>query len=352
MVMIMNKTEERKNDHIKICLEKDVEYKKESGFGDIEFIHNALPELDFNKIDTTTKMFGKKIDFPFMITAITGGTKKAKEINLKLARAAQENNIAMGLGSQRAMLEKNELVDTYKVREVAPDIPIIGNIGIIQLKQTPLKKIEDLVSKVEADALAVHLNPLQEVIQPEGDKDFSGCLGALAKTCDKLSVPVIAKGTGAGISMNAALMLKNAGVKMIDIAGAGGSCWSKVEYFRHKNSTPGFEEWGIPTVVSVIMCCGKTPIISSGGVRSGIDVAKSLAIGADYAGAALPLLKANNPSSLIATWKRQLKTVMFLTGSKNIGSLKQSDVFITGKTAQMLAGMGCIITDEHAKGGK
>ncbi len=300
------------------------QYVVGAGFDRIRLIHNALPELDLDKIDLSYK-FGKKIRYPLMITAMTGGYSRSEEINRKLAEAAEKHGVALGLGSQRAMTENPKLADTFKVRKYAPSVPIVANIGAVQLKKYPFRTIEKLVSDVDADGLAVHLNALQEVIQPEGDKDYSGVLEAIAKTCDKLNVPVIVKETGAGIDRNVAEKLKNAGVSWIDVSGAGGTSWSRIEYLRSKKAVPGFEDWGIPTVECLMMCRGVLPLIASGGVRNGIEAAKAIALGADMAGAAQPFLKAFVKKTLdreLETWEKQLRIAAFLTGSRNINHLK------------------------------
>lgn len=319
----------RKKDHIALSLKKESQYSFPAGFERIRLIHNALPECSLDDVDTSVKFLGAKISMPLVISAITGGYPKAKTINKKLAEAAQEARVAFGLGSQRAMIENPKLADTYKVRDVAPDIPVLANIGAAQLREYKLTKIEKLVSVVEADGLAVHLNPLQEVIQPEGDVDFSGVLNSISKVCDKLDVPVIVKETGAGINDAVAMKLADAGVSWIDVAGAGGTSWSKIEYKRG-GGVPGFENWGIPTVESVVMCRGILPIIASGGVRSGIDAAKAITIGADMAGAAQPFLEALVKKRLgkeLETWKKQFKIAMFLTGSKSVKELKKAKFF-------------------------
>lgn len=325
-----NRTEMRKKKHVEIVLRKFVQYKKSAGFENVEFIHNALPEVDFDKIDLSTKFLGKRIAYPLIISAMTGGYEDAGRINRALAAAADKFGIALGIGSQRAMVEKPSLKNTYMVREVAPDIPLLANIGAAQLKKYTPKQIEGIVSDIEADGLAVHLNVLQEVIQWEGDKDYSGVLDAISKMCDILSVPVVVKETGAGISKVVACRLKEAGVAYIDVAGAGGTSWSKVEYLRGK-ATPGFEEWGIPTVDSILMCKGVLPLIGSGGVRSGIDVAKAIALGADLAGAASPFLKAVEDKKLdeeLMMWIKQMKITAMLSGASTIDDLKSADIII------------------------
>jgi len=324
--MAKTQTESRKKDHVELVVRKGGQYNKGAGFERIDFLHNALPEISLESVDLSTTFLGRKMRFPLLITGMTGGYADAERINRSLAAAAQKHGLAFGVGSQRAMIEKPALAKTYKVRDVAPDIPLIANIGAFQLKKYSSGQIESLVQTIEADALAVHLNALQEAIQPEGDTDFSGVLDAIKGICDRLKVPVIAKETGAGISQDTAIALKGAGVKYIDVAGSGGTSWSKVEYLR-SGRVPGFEDWGIPTAESVIQCRGILPLIASGGIRSGIDGAKSIALGADICGAAYPFLKALAGDGLepsICVFTEQMRMCAFLTGSKDLAALKKA----------------------------
>ena len=330
----------RKEDHINICLKKNVEWGQ-TGFEDIFFVHNSLPELNYDDVDITTSFLGKKLDAPILIEALTGGTEKAKKINKNLAWAAQQSGIAMGIGSQRAALDDKALEETYKVRDVAPDIFLIGNIGMAQLKKYDTDKIKSLIDMIDADVLAIHLNPLQELVQKEGDKDFSSILEKIRELSK--SITIIAKETGAGISRETASRLEKAGVSAIDVAGRGGTSWSLVEYYRGGIHGKTFENWGIPTAVSLIECLNyvKLPIISSGGLRSGIDVAKSLALGASLAGLALPFLQPaiktkEHVLEKIKKIEEELKISMALVGSSNIVSLKQRPLIITGRTRQWL----------------
>ncbi|MBN2478115.1 type 2 isopentenyl-diphosphate Delta-isomerase [Candidatus Micrarchaeota archaeon] len=328
--MMPNKTEKRKKDHVEVVLKNNVQFEKTTGLEKIDFVHNALPECDFNKIDMSLKFLGKKISCPIVIEAMTGGYKHAQKINHDLAAVCEKYSIAFGLGSQRAMIEDESLVKTYTVRDTAPSIPLIGNIGAFQLKRYPVEKIENAVSKVEADALAVHLNPLQEAIQPEGDRDFTGILKSIERLCGRLSVPVIAKEVGSGISSSVALGLKDAGVSWIDVAGAGGTSWSKVEHLRN-GMVDGFDDWGIPTSESILQCKGILPLIASGGIRSGIDCAKCIVLGAELAGGAYPFLKAwkeKRTGEEVERWITQMKVCAFLTGSKNYSDLRKAEVRI------------------------
>ncbi len=347
----MNATRSRKGSHIDICLKKGVEAKvKTAGFDDVDFFHNALPELDFAKLDTRTPFLGKRLKAPIVIEAMTGGYEKGGEINLALAEAAQEHGLAFGLGSQRAMLEDVALSSTYKVRNVAPDVPLIGNIGMTQLRKYGVQKIAWAVKSVDADALAIHLNPLQELVQPEGDRNFEGCLKLIKKVCDEVPVSIIVKETGAGISPEVAIKLAEAGVAAIDVAGAGGTSWSAVEMLRGNESSDGaFWDWGIPTAVSTTLVSRavKIPVIASGGVRSGVDVAKGIALGASLGGAALPFLRAwgnggkKAVSTLAGEWVNELKMAMALTGCRQVHELGSVRLIITGKTSETLCAFGC-----------
>jgi isopentenyl-diphosphate delta-isomerase len=324
--MPKTQTESRKKDHVDLVVDKGAQYSKSSGFERVEFIHDALPEMSLQSVDLSTKFLGKTVRYPILITGMTGGYSDAEGINKALAAAAQKYGFAFGVGSQRAMIEKPSLSRTYKVRDVAPDIPLLSNIGAFQLKKYPPAQIEHIVSSIEADALAVHLNPLQEVIQPEGDTDFSGILDAISKTVERLSVPVVVKETGAGISQDVALRLKEAGAEYIDVSGAGGTSWSKVEYLRYGN-VPGFDDWGIPTVDALIQCRGVVKLIASGGIRDGLDGAKSIALGADMCGAAYPFIKAHMDGTLddfIHLFQKQMRICAYLTGSGTFKALRKA----------------------------
>ena len=321
-----SKTESRKKDHVELVVSKGAQYAKSAGFEKVEFIHNALPEISLDSVDLSVKFLGKPLRNPVLITGMTGGYSDAESINKGLAEAAEKFGLAFGVGSQRAMIEKPSLARTYRVRDVAPGIPLLSNIGAFQLKKYKFDQIDSIVQEIEADALAVHLNPLQEVIQPEGDTDFSGILDAIRNTADKLSVPIVVKETGAGMSQDVAVRLMKAGAKYIDVAGAGGTSWSKVEYMRYGN-IPGFEDWGIPTVESLLQCRGVLPLIASGGVRSGVEGAKSIALGAEICGAAYPFIKAQRDGELdefISLFIKQLQVSAYLTGSATHEELKKA----------------------------
>lgn len=332
---------DRKLEHLLICKNYDVEFKdKTTGFEDIELVHNALPEVDKNEIDLSTSVFGKKLDSPLFITAITGGHPAAKDVNKQLAIVAEEHNIALGVGSQRAACEHPELADTYSVvRENAPDCLLVGNIGAPQLNLAN-KAVEIL----DADILAIHLNPLQESIQPEGDIDARGFLELISKITDLVDIPVMAKETGCGISAETAKQLVNAGISFIDVEGAGGTSWAAVETYRSDDRYYGelFWDWGIPTAISTaeVVNAVDVPVISSGGIRSGLEAAKAIALGADSVGMALPFLKKSisqeELNQLINKFNDSLRIAMFLVGANNIEELKQSKLVIGGKTKQWL----------------
>ena len=332
---------DRKLEHLLICKNYDVEFKnKTTGFEDIELIHNALPEIDKNDIDLSTSVFGKKLDSPLFITAITGGHPSSKEINEQLAIVAEENNIALGVGSQRAACEHPELEDTYSVvRDNAPDCLLIGNIGAPQLNLAN-KAVEIL----DADILAIHLNPLQESIQPEGDLDERGYFDLISKITDAVDIPVMAKETGCGISGDTARQLADAGVSFIDIEGAGGTSWAAVETYRAEDRYYGelFWDWGIPTAISTAEVVNNVdiPVISSGGIRSGLEAAKAIALGADSVGMALPFLKKSisheELTQFIHKFNDSLRIAMFLVGANNIEELKQSKLVVRGKTREWL----------------
>ena len=339
-------TSDRKLEHLLLCANCDVEYKgKNTGFEEIELIHRALPEVDKEGIDISIDFFGKKMDMPLVISAITGGHPASLKINKELARAADKHNIGIGVGSQRAAVENKELISTYSVvRENAPSAFVIGNIGAPQIEYA-----EAAASMIEADALAIHLNTLQEAIQPEGDIDATGYLDSIKKTIETVDMPVIAKETGAGISKSDAIALEKAGVSAIDVAGSGGTSWAAVETYRASDSYLGnlYWDWGIPTAVSTVEVCESVniPVISSGGIRSGLDAAKALALGAEAVGIALPLLKEayighEAVIKKIEEFKESLKVAMFLVGANNIKELRKCDLLIHGKTREWLKDRG------------
>ena len=337
-------TESRKVDHIRINLEQDVQFPRlGTGLEKLRFLHCALPELNLSQIDASTSIFGKTLSAPLLISSMTGGTDMARRINRNLAIAAQQHNIAMGLGSQRAAIEDAALADSYAIRDAAPDILLFANIGAVQLNYGyGIEQCQRAVDMVAADALILHFNVLQEAVQPEGDSDFSGLLDKVAAVCAALPVPVIAKEVGWGFSRSCALDLALAGVSAIDVAGAGGTSWSEVEYHRapsafHARVARSFADWGIPTADAIGYArdvAPDIPIFASGGLRDGIDVAKCIALGADLGGLASPFLRAADESAeavseLIRELTAQLRIAMLCSASRDITALKQAQLLRT-----------------------
>lgn len=327
----------RKVEHLDICLKKDVE--GENYFDDVILVYNALPEVNFKEIDTRIEFMGKKLELPLIISSITGGAGEAEEINKSLAKVAERKGIGFALGSQRAMIEHPDLIKTYQVRKVAPSTLIFGNLGIANLRNISPKEVSRALKDVEADALFVHLNPAQEITQIEGDVDFKGCLHALKKLTSELRYPVIVKEVGQGISREVGIKLKGCGVKAIDVAGMGGTNWIKVEKYREGLISDELVEFGIPTTCSLLELKGLgLEVISSGGVRTGLDIAKSIAMGASVCGMALPLLKVykeEGEEGLLnyLDWiEKELKTVMFLVGANNIEELRNARYILQGFT--------------------
>ncbi len=332
-----NDNERRKADHIRINLEEDVSFRRlTSGLEDYFFMHEALPEINLDEINTTTSLFGKQLRTPLLISSMTGGTAEAHTINRVLAEGAQEVGIAMGLGSMRAAIEDEKLSYTYAVRDLAPDIPLFANLGAVQLNYGyGLDECRRAVDMVDADALILHFNALQEAVQPEGDGNFADLLPKIEAICRYLDVPVIAKEVGWGFSKRAAGQLAAAGVAAIDVAGAGGTSWSQVEMYRaptarHARVAGAFIDWGIPTAVSIQYCrqaAPTLPIMASGGIRDGIDVAKCIALGAAVAGFAGAFLRAADNGGVAGvidmaeTITEELRVVMFAAAAKDLSAL-------------------------------
>ena len=334
-------TESRKLDHILINLEEDVQFPRvTTGLERYRFLHQALPELNLNDIDTRLSVFDKQLQSPILISSMTGGTDMARAINRNLAQAAQRHGIAMGLGSQRAAIEDGALADSYAIRDIAPDILLFANIGAVQLNYGyGLDQCRRAVDMIGADALILHFNVLQEAVQAEGDIDFAGLQGKVEAVCAHLSVPVIAKEVGWGFSRDAVRALADAGVAAIDVAGAGGTSWSEVEYHRapsafHARVARSFADWGIPTADAIQYAraaAPELPVFASGGLRDGIDIAKCLALGADLAGLASPFLRAASLSAdavdeLIRELNAQLRIAMLCTASADLASLRRAQL--------------------------
>lgn len=336
---ISTQTQSRKADHIRICLEEDVQCRQTTnGLEKYRFTHCCLPEIDCDDIDISTNFLGKHLNAPLLISSMTGGTEQAKMINYRLAEVAQHYKIAMGVGSQRVAVEKPQVSDTFAIRKLAPDAMLFANLGAVQLNYAcGFDECMQIIDILEADALILHLNPLQECIQPRGDKNFQGLLDKINVLCSKLTIPVIAKEVGNGISAVMAQKLIAAGVKAIDVAGAGGTSWAKVEGERAETPMQQrlgrtFADWGLPTADCISSIRGLTkevPLIASGGLRDGLEVSKALALGANIAGLAMPFLQAAAESEaavydLASVLIAEITTVLFCTGNTNLAQLQSS----------------------------
>ncbi len=329
--------DQRKADHIKINLEQDVRSALTTGLERYHFIHEALPELDLDAVDPTCTLFGKKLSAPILVSSMTGGTKEGGGINRRLAEAAQEVGVAMGVGSQRAALEDPKQIPTFAItRKVAPDILLFANLGAVQLNYGyTIDHCRRAVDMIQADALILHLNPLQEAVQAGGNTDFSVLAKKIEAICKKLEVPVIAKEVGWGISERTAKILAECGVSAIDVAGAGGTSWSQVEMHRAPNEftrqlAATFVGWGIPTADSILNVKKAAPdmtIFASGGLKDGLDIAKCIALGATLGGMAGQFLKAAAVSTekaveIIKLARQQIEVTMFACGVGKSGKIK------------------------------
>lgn len=349
-------TEERKLDHIRICLEHDVQSRIPTGFGDIRLVHNAAPEINLSDVDLECVFLGHKLKAPIIVTAMTGGHSEATQINKNIAQAVEDLGLAMGVGSQRAAIENVSLADSFTItRRAAPTAFLIGNVGAPQLSLGyGVKEAKAAIEMIGANALAIHFNAAQEAVQPEGEATFAGVLRSLRTLTHDIKVPVIAKETGAGFARETAQHLEKSGVKAIDIAGLGGTSWPAVEVERAKTSNTRkallgrwFTDWGIPTAVSTYEVSRSVdlPIIASGGIRTGIDAAKAIALGAQLVGVSLPVLA---PATVSATAVREyletlssgLKASMFLVGARNLKELAQVPLVIGGDTQNWLTHRG------------
>ncbi|MFZ1041822.1 MAG: type 2 isopentenyl-diphosphate Delta-isomerase [Anaerolineales bacterium] len=327
---------DRKVDHIKINLEKDVRSALTTGLENYHFIHEALPELDLERVDTRLSLFGKKLAAPILISSMTGGSHEAETINFRLAEAAQTVGIAMGVGSQRVAIEHPEQAATFQVRRVAPDILLFANLGAVQLNHGyGIDQCRQAVDMIQADALILHLNPLQEAVQKGGDTNFAGLAKKIEEVCRKIEVPVIAKEVGWGISERTAKLLADCGVSAIDVAGAGGTSWSQVEMHRAPDEftrelAATYVGWGIPTTESIInvrKTVAYTKIFASGGIKDGLDITKCIALGATLGGMAGNFLKAAAVSTdkaveMMKLTKKQIEVTMFSAGVETLDGLK------------------------------
>jgi len=351
-------TRRRKIDHIRISLSKNVNAKMTTtGFEDVFFVHKALPEIDKQKIDPTTTVFGHKFAAPLIVGAITGGTQEAAKINMAIAEAIDELGLGMGVGSQRVALEEKEFEKTFSVaRRTAPNAFLIANLGGIQLVNGyGLKEVRKAIDMIDADAVAIHLNALQEAVQPEGQTNFHGVLAEIGDIAKALDKPLIVKETGAGIAAEEAEKLEDGGVKGIDVSGAGGTSWAGVEYYRTEKEGNFMQrrlgdvywDWGIPTAISLIEVSQSVniPIIASGGLRSGLDIAKALSLGASLTSFSQPALRAavkgaKDTKNILSLSLEEFRTAMFLVGADSLQHLRKTPTVIIGKTASWLQTRG------------
>jgi isopentenyl-diphosphate delta-isomerase len=360
-------TRKRKAEHLRISLKRDVQARQATtGFEDIHFIHRALPEVDKQEIDLSTTVFAHKFSAPLIVGAITGGTLEATKINSAVAEAVEELGLGMGVGSQRAAIEDKRLEKTFVIaRKKAPTAFLVANIGGVQLVNGyGVREVKKAIEMIEADAIAVHLNSLQEVVQPEGQTNFKGILGKIGEFAKELDKPIIVKETGAGIAWEEAKKLESAGVRGIDVSGSGGTSFAAVEHYRSKKQETGFQhmlgdvfwDWGIPTAASLVEVSQTVniPVIASGGLRSGVEMAKALALGASLASLSHPMLQvavkgAKETISMLSSLIEELKNTMFLVGADSVQVLRKVSVVITSETAEWLRMRGFNI-ESYARG--
>jgi isopentenyl-diphosphate delta-isomerase len=345
--------EKRKQRHLKLSLEEDVQADIGTGFEDVRLIHRSLPEIDLEEVSTETELFGKKLASPLIVSAITGGTDYAKKINSTLASAVEELGLGIGVGSQRIALENPSVADTFTiVRELAPSAMVMGNIGCPQLSLGwGVEEARKCVEMIRADALAIHMNPLQEAVQVQGETKYRGVLNKIGKVTNELDVPVVMKETGCGISREDAMMLESVGVAALEVSGVGGTSWAAVEHHIAKAEGKKDQEalgealwnWGIPTAISVVETSQSTDlkIVASGGMRTGVEMTKAIALGADAVGIARPFLeKAVEGPEYLKEYAQNIllefKTVMFLVGAKDVDELRSVPVVILGRTGEWL----------------
>ena len=348
-------TRKRKADHIKICLEQKAQARKATtGFEDVQLVHKALPEVDKKKIDLSKTVFGHKFAAPIIVGAMTGGTEEATKINAAIAEVAEKLQLGMGVGSQRAAIEDKALAKTFAIaRKKAPNAFLIANVGGVQLVHGyGIKEAKKAMDMIEADALAIHLNALQETVQPEGQTNFEGVLAKITELARALDKPIIVKETGAGIAAEEAKKLEAAGVKAIDIGGCGGTSFAAVEFYRsetdeQRRRAEAFWDWGIPTAVSLIETAQSVtiPVIASGGLRTGTDIAKALALKASLCSISQPMLEAavkgtKATENALTCIVEELRNAMFLVGAKKTEDLTKKPIVITGKTAKWLTARG------------
>jgi isopentenyl-diphosphate delta-isomerase len=343
----------RKADHIELALHGDVGFESVTTlFEDVRLVHDALPELALDEVDLSARILGKRLRAPLLIASMTGGTERARQINRELASIAEERGYAFGLGSQRAMHRRPESRPSYRVRDVAPNALVLGNLGAVQARELPTGAIAELAAEVGADALCVHLNPAMEIVQEEGDRDFRGVLDTLGRLVRELGIPVVAKETGCGISAGVARRLRSAGVRHVDVSGAGGTSWVAVETARASDARKplgrALRDWGIPTAASVALVAeqGMTTIFATGGVSTGLEAAKAIALGASAAGIARPVLQALDSGGRAAALafldavESELRTAMLLCGARDLAALRLVPRVVGPKLAEWIRQAG------------
>jgi len=345
----------RKSEHLQIAADHDVTYSQTTMLENVKLMHQALPELRIDEIDLSVEFFGKRLKAPLMITSMTGGAEYAGRMNHALASAAQRQGIAFAVGSQRVMLSHPEITSDFQVRKEIPDGVLLGNIGAVQLQEYSLDVIADLAKSIEADGMCVHLNAAQELVQREGHRDFRGLIDKIARLVDHLEGRVLVKETGAGLSPQTLKKLASIGVRYIDVSGSGGTSWTKVEMHRASNQklrqlAETFADWGVPTAFSIIAAKhifkDKACLVASGGILSGLDVARAIAAGSDIAGFARQVLlsyldkETDGVIALINRFKKELTTAMLLTDCQNISALKKAPRIYTGELREWLLTYG------------
>jgi isopentenyl-diphosphate delta-isomerase len=346
----------RKSDHIKVAASGQADFERTTLLEEVHLIHQSLPEMAYDDVDLTTELCGQKLAAPIVISGMTGGTDEAGAINRDLATAAQNAGIAFGVGSQRAMAEHPELSKTFEVRDVAPDVFLIGNLGVVQARSMGTDAVAELAKRIGADAMAIHLNPAQELIQKDGDRDFSGSLDTIARLVAEMPVPVIVKETGCGLSPTVATRLKRVGVSTVDVSGAGGTSWVAVEAKRAAAGSPeeqlGQElwNWGTPTAVSAAVCAkAGLEVIATGGLRTGSDIAAAMALGAAAGGLAAGALRAQQDGgcegveSFLARLRRSLTTICLLTGSEAVTELRRRKRHLGPNLRSWLQDLGALL---------
>ena len=340
----------RKDDHLTLCAEGDVGFRAATTLLEgVRLVHDALPELAVDDVDLSVRLLGKRLRAPIVIASMTGGTDEAGRINHALASIAEKRGYAFGLGSQRAILKNRASLPTYGVRDVAPNVLLLGNLGVVQATKLGTEEVRELAGLVQADALCIHLNPAMELVQAEGDRDFRGNLDTIERLHRELGIPVIAKETGCGLSGSVADRLRSRGVRHVDVSGAGGTSWVAVEMHRASGANKAlgetFRDWGIPTAASVGLVArrGFDTIFATGGVKDGLDIAKAVALGASAGGiarGALQALESGGRSGAVAFFERleaEIRTTMLLVGARDLEALRQAPRLVRGELAAWLA---------------